>query len=152
MDGLALAETTPGPLIMVLQFVGFLAGWQHPADLGALTSAILGAAVTTYATFLPCFVFIFLGGPYIETLRGNARLTNALSGVTAAVVGVVLNLALIFGVAVVWPAGWNGGTSWFALAMSAGAFVLLTRHHVDVAWVVVAGGLLGLAGHLLVAA
>ncbi len=151
MDGLALAETTPGPLIMVLQFVGFLAGWQHPADLGALTSAILGAAVTTYATFLPCFVFIFLGGPYIETLRGNARLTNALSGVTAAVVGVVLNLALIFGVAVVWPAGWSGGTSWFAFATSAAAFVLLTRLHVDVAWVVVGGGLLGLLGHLLVA-
>jgi chromate transporter len=146
IDGLALAETTPGPLIMVLQFVGFMAGWQHPAELGAVLSGVLGAAVTTYTTFLPCFVFIFLGAPYIEALRNNATLTNALSGVTAAVVGVVLNLALVFGAAVVWPAGWGAGTNWIAIAMSAAALVLLTRFHVDVVWVVLGGGALGLAG------
>ena len=96
VDGLALAETTPGPLIMVLQFVGFMAGWNHPQGMVPLTSAVLGALVTTYTTFLPCFLFIFLGGPYIEYLRGNRNLTGALSGITAAVVGVILNLALVF--------------------------------------------------------
>ena len=109
VDGLALAETTPGPLIMVLQFVGFMAGWNNPQVLSQTTSAVVGALVTTYTTFLPCFLFIFLGAPYIEVLRGNKNLTGALTGVTAAVVGVVLNLALVFGAAVIWPRGLEGG-------------------------------------------
>ncbi len=144
IDGLALAETTPGPLIMVLQFVGFMAGWNHPGDMGQTASAITGALVTTYTTFLPCFIFIFLGAPYIEVLRGNKSLTTALSGVTAAVVGVILNLALVFGVAVIWPQGLKGDTNWFAIVMSLAAFMALYRLKVDVLWIVLAGGFIGL--------
>jgi chromate transporter len=149
IDGLALAETTPGPLIMVLQFVGFMAGWSNPEGMSPVASAVVGALVTTYATFLPCFLFIFLGGPYIEVLRGNAHLTSALSGVTAAVVGVVLNLALVFGAAVIWPHGLAGGTQWFAVLMSAAAFALLYRYKADVLWVVLGGGAIGLAARML---
>ncbi len=146
VDGLALAETTPGPLIMVLQFVGFMAGWNHPEGLSATTSAIVGAFVTTYTTFLPCFIFIFIGAPYIEVLRGNRMLTGALSGITAAVVGVILSLALVFGWAVIFGArGQTGGPDWFAAAMSLAAFVLLYRFKADVLWVVIAGGVTGLA-------
>ena len=143
IDGLALAETTPGPLIMVLQFIGFMAGWNHPAAQSQITSGTAGALVATYATFLPCFVFVFAGGPYIEMLRGNRALTAALSGVTAAVVGVILNLALVFGGTVIWPDGLTGGTNWFALLVSVGAFIALRRFKADVVWVVVIGGLIG---------
>ena len=145
VDGLALAETTPGPLIMVLQFVGFMAGWNHPpAGLTPATSGVVGALLTTYATFLPCFVFIFVGAPYIEVIRGNRSLAGALAGVTAAVVGVILNLALLFGAAVIWPHGLTGGANWFAVALGAAAFLALYRFKLDVLWVVLAGGLLGL--------
>jgi chromate transporter len=144
VDGLALAETTPGPLIMVLQFVGFMAGWNHPPHgLDQTTSAIAGALVTTYTTFLPCFLFIFLGAPYIEILRGNKNLTGALSGITAAVVGVILNLALVFGAAVIWPQGFAGGFNLFAATVSVAAFVALYRLKLDVLLVVLAGGALG---------
>jgi chromate transporter len=146
VDGLALAETTPGPLIMVLQFVGFMAGWNHPpAGLSPAASGVAGALVTTYATFLPCFVFIFVGAPYIEVIRGKRSLVGALAGVTAAVVGVILNLALVFGTAVIWPHGLAGGPDWFAVALGAAAFLALYRLKLDVLWVVLAGGLLGLA-------
>ncbi|HXV61566.1 MAG TPA: chromate efflux transporter [Vicinamibacteria bacterium] len=149
IDGLALAETTPGPLIMVVQFVGFMAGWNHPGDLGQATSAVTGALVTTYATFLPCFLFIFLGAPYIEVLRGHKGLTSALAGVTAAVVGVILNLALVFGTAVIWPRGLENDTNWFAAVVSLVAFLALHRLKIDVLWVVLAGGLVGLATTLV---
>jgi chromate transporter len=149
VDGLALAETTPGPLIMVLQFVGFMAGWNNPQGMDQTTSAVVGALATTYATFLPCFIFIFLGAPYIEVLRGNRNLTGALTGITAAVVGVVLNLALVFGAAVIWPRGPAGGTDLFALTMSAAAFFALYKLKADVLWVVLAGGLVGVAWTLL---
>ena len=86
LDGLGLAETTPGPLIMVLQFVGFLGGWNQPGNLQPLFAATLGSAITTWTTFVPCFLWIFLGAPYIEQLRGNVKLTTALTAVTAAVV------------------------------------------------------------------
>ncbi|MBA3443143.1 MAG: chromate efflux transporter [Pyrinomonadaceae bacterium] len=143
VDGLALAETTPGPLIMVLQFVGFMAGWNNPAGMNQTLSAVTSALVTTYATFLPCFIFIFLGAPYMEVLRGNKSLSAALSGVTAAVVGVILNLAIVFGAAVIWPRGLNGGAEWFAAVLSILAFVLLYRWKLDVLWVVLVGGLVG---------
>ncbi|MGB9178486.1 MAG: chromate efflux transporter [Pyrinomonadaceae bacterium] len=149
VDGLALAETTPGPLIMVLQFVGFMAAWNNPQGMSQTWSAVTGALLTTYVTFLPCFFFIFLGAPYIEVLRGNKHLTGALGGVTAAVVGVILNLALVFGVAVIWPHGFAGGTGWFAALMSVAAFVALYRYRADVLWVVLAGGLIGLVRTLL---
>jgi chromate transporter len=143
VDGLALAETTPGPLIMVLQFVGFMAGWNHPGTLTPLLSAVIGALVTTYTTFLPCFGFIFLGAPYIELLRGNRNLTAALSGITAAVVGVVLNLALVFGAAVIWPHGVFITPNWWALLWSLVAFAALYRFKIDVLWVVLVAGSIG---------
>jgi chromate transporter len=149
IDGLALAETTPGPLIMVLQFVGFMAGWNNPQGMSPALSGITGALVTTYTTFLPCFLFILIGAPYIEVLRGNKNLTGALSGITASVVGVILNLALVFGTAVIWPHGLQGGTDWFAALMSLCAFAALYRLRVDVVWVVIAGGLIGLGRALL---
>ena len=149
VDGLALAETTPGPLIMVLQFIGFMAGWNHPEGMSQTASAIVGALITTYATFLPCFFFIFIGAPYIEVLRGNRSLTGALSGITAAVVGVILNLALVFGAAVIWPHGLASGTNWFAILLSLAAFIALYRFKADVLWVVIAGGLVGLVRMLL---
>jgi chromate transporter len=96
LDGLAMAETTPGPLIMVLTFVGFLAAFREAGGLDPLLAGFLGAALTTWVTFVPCFLWIFLGAPYIETVRGNRALGAALSAITAAVVGVILNLAVWF--------------------------------------------------------
>ena len=101
LDGLGLAETTPGPLIMLVQFVGYLAAFRNPGVLDPLTAGIIGAALATWVTFVPCFLWIFLGAPYIEKLRDNQNLSAALSGITAAVVGVVLNLAVWFGMHVV---------------------------------------------------
>lgn len=144
VDGLALAETTPGPLIMVLQFVGFMAGWNNPVvGMSPLASGVAGALVTTYVTFLPSFIFIFVGAPYVESLRGNKNLTGALSGVTAAIVGVILNLALVFGSAVIFPHGLTNNVNWFAAGLSIAAFVALIRFKTDVLIVVLAGGLIG---------
>ncbi|MBX3729134.1 MAG: chromate efflux transporter [Candidatus Sumerlaeia bacterium] len=98
LDGLGMAETTPGPLIQVVQFVGFMGAWRNPEPFSPMTAALLGSVVTTWVTFAPCFLWIFLGAPYIEYLRGNRILTSALSAITAAVVGVILNLALWFGI------------------------------------------------------
>jgi chromate transporter len=94
--GLALAETTPGPLIMVVQFVAFIGAYRNPGGLDPWVAAVLGAAITTWVTFVPCFLFIFLGAPYVERLRGNATIDAALTGITAAVVGVIANLAVYF--------------------------------------------------------
>ncbi|MFE9029061.1 chromate efflux transporter [Streptomyces iakyrus] len=96
VSGLALAETTPGPLIMVVQFVAFLGAYRDPSTLNPWAAALLGALLTTWVTFVPCFLFIFLGAPYIERLRGNRRISAILTGITAAVVGVIANLALYF--------------------------------------------------------
>lgn len=98
LDGLGLAETTPGPLIMVTQFVGFLAAFRDATGLPPLVAATLGAILTTWVTFIPCFLWIFAGAPFVERLRGNRALSAALSAITAAVVGVILNLALWFGI------------------------------------------------------
>ena len=98
LDGLGLAETTPGPLIMVVQHVGFLAAFRNPGALDPVLSGMLGAALTTWVTFVPCFLWIFLGAPYIESLRSNRLLNAALTSITAAVVGVILNLAVWFGI------------------------------------------------------
>lgn len=97
LDGLALAETTPGPLIMVLTYVGFLTGMRNPLGLDPLLAGVIGATLTTWVTFVPCFLWIFLGAPYIEGLRTNKALSAALGAITAAVVGVILNLAIWFG-------------------------------------------------------
>src|SRR5438105_3891892 len=142
LDGLGLAETTPGPLIMVLQFVGFLGAWNHPVQLPPLLSATLGALITTWTTFVPCFLWVFLGAPYIEKLREVKLLTAALSTVTAAVVGVILNLAVWFGLHVIFPG--NEKIDWFALVVCAAAFVAMLRYKIDIIPVVLSAGLLGL--------
>ncbi|MDO7841858.1 chromate efflux transporter [Sphingomonas immobilis] len=98
LDGLGMAETTPGPLIMVLQFVGFMGAYRHPGMLSPLLAGTLGGLLATWVTFVPCFLWIFLGAPFIERMRGNTALSGALSAITAAVVGVVLNLAVWFAI------------------------------------------------------
>ncbi|HXB02191.1 MAG TPA: chromate efflux transporter [Opitutaceae bacterium] len=147
LDGLGLAETTPGPLIMVLQFVGFLGGWNHPGALPPLLAATLGAALTTWVTFVPCFIWIFLGAPHIERMRRHPRLNTALTAVTAAVVGVILNLAVWFAGHVIFPK--NAPVDWFALAVALVAFLAMQRFKVGIIPVVFAGGALGLVWQLL---
>ncbi len=147
VDGLALAETTPGPLIMVLQFIGFMTGWNNAGAEHRFVFAAACGLLATYATFLPSFLFIFLGAPFVERLRHNRRLAAALSGVTAAVVGVILNLALAFGAAVVFR---SSGIDYFALGLSMLAFAALYFLKADVLWVVVGGGIAGLAKYLLI--
>jgi chromate transporter len=142
LSGIGLAETTPGPLIMVLQFVGFMGGWRNPGGLAPWLAGTLSALMTTWVTFLPCFLWIFLGAPYIERLRGNQRLSATLSAITAAVVGVVLNLAVWFARGVLWPRG--GELDLFALAIAVVAFVGLQRFRWNVVYVVLGSGLLGL--------
>jgi chromate transporter len=142
LDGLGLAETTPGPLIMVLQFVGFLGGWNQPGTLPPLLAATLAAFITTWTTFVPCFLWIFLGAPHIEQLRGNEKLTTALSAVTAAVVGVILNLAVWFGRHVLYPSG--RAIDWFAVAIAAVAFIGIVHWKWDIVPVVLGAGALGL--------
>ena len=148
LDGLGLAESTPGPLILVLQYVGFLGAWQQPAPFGALMAATLGAALTSWCTFVPSFLFIFTGAPYIEALRGARLLGCALTAITAAVVGVVLNLAVWFALGVLWPRG--GGVDWFTLVVAVGAFAGLQWGRWQVIRVVLGSALLGwLHGRLL---
>jgi chromate transporter len=146
MDGLGLAETTPGPLIMVLQFVGFMGGWNQPGPLSPVVAATVGALITTWVTFIPSFLWVFLGGPHIEQLRGNKRITMALSAVTAAVVGVILNLAVWFGLHVVHP---EGRIDWFAVVVGVAALVALVRWRAGVIPVIIAGGVIGLVYSLL---
>ena len=139
--GLGLAESTPGPLIMVTQYVGFLGGWTQAGSNPQLMNAILGALITTYVTFLPCFFFIFAGAPYIETLSGNPRLQAALGGVTAAVVGVVLNLGVFFAEKVLFHQ--KAGLDWFALAAMAASLLLLAKFKVSLHVVIVLGAVAG---------
>jgi chromate transporter len=147
VDGLALAETTPGPLIMVLQFIGFMTGWNNAGAFNQTFFAVLCALLTTYVTFLPSFLFIFIGAPYIERLRHNENLTSALSGVTASVVGVILNLALMFAATVVFP---NFQTNYFVLVLAVLSFATLYFLKMDVLLVVIAGGLCGLAKYFFI--
>ena len=147
VDGLALAETTPGPLIMVLQFIGFMTGWNNAGAFNQTSFAVLCALLTTYVTFLPSFLFIFIGAPYIERLRHNQNLTSALSGVTASVVGVILNLALMFAATVIFR---NFQTDYFALVLAVLSFTALYFLKADVLLVVIAGGLCGLAKYFFI--
>jgi chromate transporter len=142
LDGLGLAETTPGPLIMVLQFVGFVGAWRHPGELSPLVSATLGAFITTWTTFVPCFLWIFLGAPHIEKMRGNQKLTATLSAVTAAVVGVILNLAVVFGEHVLFPE--RQRIDWFACVVALLTFICLWRWKWNVVPVVLGAGAVGL--------
>lgn len=140
LDGLGLAETTPGPLIMVLQFIGFVGGWQQPGAWSPLAAATLCAAVTTWATFAPSFYWIFLGAPYIERLRQHAGLRGAMAAISAAVVGVILNLGLWFGAQVLFPAGGADAITW---AVTAVAWFGLQRLSWNVPAVVGGAALLG---------
>jgi chromate transporter len=151
MDGLALGETTPGPLIIVVAFVGFLAGWAK-AVLGPdalFLGAALAACIATWFTFLPSFVFILAGGPWVESTRGNLKLTAPLAAVTAAVVGVIANLALFFIAAVAYPAGAAGifdtKPDGIALALVLAAALALWRLKWGVIPVIAASALAGLA-------
>src|SRR3954451_5875627 len=146
MDGLGLAETTPGPLIMVLQFVGFMGGWNQPGSLAPLVAATFGALITTWVTFMPCFLWVFLGGPHIEQLRGYKRLAMTISAVTAAVVGVILNLAIWFALHVIHP---KEGFDWFAVLLGLAALIVMLRWKLDVIPVVIAGGVIGLSKLIL---
>jgi len=146
VQGLALAESTPGPLIMVTQYVGFLGAWKFSGAFDPLLYGTLGALTTTYATFLPCFLFIFLLAPYIELLGRERRLQAALAGVTAAVVGVIANLAVFFGGNVLFP---HGGLDAFALILAAVSFVLLQRFKVPIYLMVPAGAVVGMVWTLL---
>jgi chromate transporter len=155
LDGLGLAETTPGPLIMVTQFVGFLGAYRNAGAMEPLLAATLGGLLTTWVTFVPCFLWIFLGAPFIERLRGNAALSGALSAITAAVVGVVLNLALWFALHYIFGEVREGrvgpdlpvlaSVNWAALALSAAALVVLLRFKVPVPWLLAGCALAGLA-------
>jgi chromate transporter len=127
MAGLGLAETTPGPLIMVLQFVGFVAAWQNPGDLTPLAAGALGAAITTWVTFLPCFLFVFLGAPHVEGLRERPALASTLTAITAAVVGVILNLALWFALHALWPEGKTGPFDAFVAVVAVAAWLAMER-------------------------
>ena len=140
LDGLGMAETTPGPLIMVLQFVGFMAAFRDAGALNPLLAGTLGGLLATWVTFAPCFLWIFLGAPYIEVLRGNRSLSGALTAITAAVVGVILNLAIWFGVHTIFrdvrPMEWGilnfdapvwGSVNLWALLLSAAAIVAMFR-------------------------
>lgn len=148
VQGLALAETTPGPLILVLTYVGFLGAYRDPGSLDPLMAGVFGATLSTWVTFVPCFLWIFLGAPYIERLRGNRALTAALTGITAAVVGVILNLSIWFALHVVFAdvPTWSGmGLSLPvpeldsirvpALVLGAAAMLALLKFHVNLMWV-----------------
>ena len=150
IDGLALGETTPGPLIMVVAFVGFVVGYKSPLMLvlfgpeNRFLAGALAASLVTWFTFLPSFVFILLGGPLVETTHGQLKFTAPLTAITAAVVGVIFNLALFFGYHVLWPQGINGGFDWVSAAIALAAALALFRFQQSVMRVIAACALLGL--------
>jgi len=158
LDGLGLAETTPGPLILVLQFVGFLAAFRAPGALDPLLAGTLGAVLTLWATFAPCFLWIFVGAPYIEALRNNKAISAALAAVTAAVVGVIANLALWFALNVLFRktqviAGVQfpifASIDWITAAIALAAMIAMFRFKVGVLPTLAFGALAGLATWLV---
>jgi chromate transporter len=151
IDGLALGETTPGPLIMVVTFVGYLGAWAEAATLGMppWLAGIAGATVVTYFTFLPSFVFIFAGGPLVEATRGRRLFTAPLAAVTAAVVGVIANLALYFARHVFWPEGFTHTPDWMAVFIACCATLALFRFRLGVIPVILACGVAGLVRGVL---
>ena len=151
IDGLALGETTPGPLIMIVAFVGFVGGWTKAIfgpEMLPLAGAA-GAAVATLFTFLPSFLFILLGGPSVEATRHDAKFTAPLTGITAAVVGVVINLAVFFAYHVLWPQGVEGVFEWFSALIGVAAFIALFRLKMGIVSVIGACALIGLGYSLL---
>lgn len=152
IDGLALGETTPGPLIMVVAFVGFVGGWttQFLGPDQLFTAAALAATVVTWFTFLPSFIFIFLGGPLVETTHGDLKFTAPLTGITAAVVGVILNLAVFFAYHVLWPDGMQGRFDALSALIGAAAFIALWRWKIGIMPVIGVCAAVGAAWTLLV--
>lgn len=150
IDGLGLGETTPGPLIMVVSFVGFVGGWTK-AYLGPdmlFAAGAIAAVVVTWFTFLPSFLMIFAGGPLIESTHGNLKFTAPLTAITAAVVGVILNLALFFGYHVLWPKGFAGPFDWISALIALAAAVALIRFKVNVMMVIPICAIIGLLTQL----
>jgi chromate transporter len=163
LDGLGMAETTPGPLIMVTQFVGFLAAFREPGGLHPMVAGTLGGLLTTWVTFTPCFLWIFFGAPFVEALRGNKALSSALGAITAAVVGVILNLAIWFALHVLFaqlnPVNWLGmsvsvpvlaSVNVPSLVLTAGAVIAVFWFRVGMIPVLVACSLAGVAYDLIV--
>jgi chromate transporter len=144
MAGLALAETTPGPLIIVLEFVGFVGGWRNPGALTPLGSATIGAAITVWTTFVPSFLMVFLGAPFVEGLRNMPRLGACLTAITAAVVGVILNLGVKFATHALWPET-GGGFDVFVAVTACAAFLAMRKFKVPFTAVLAGCALLGLA-------
>jgi chromate transporter len=156
LSGLGLAETTPGPLILVVQFVGFLAAYNHPGTFDPMIAGTMGAAIATYVTFVPCFLWIFLGAPFVESLRGNAALAGALAAITAAVVGVILNLVVWFTIHVLFAKvgeihAWGvklivpewAGLDWAAAALALAAGLAMLRFHVNMMAVLAGSACIG---------
>jgi len=154
LDGLALGETTPGPLVMVNAFVGFVGGWTNEifGTGSQLLSGIVAASVVTFFTFLPSFLFIFLGAPAIEATRNDLKFTAPLTGITAAVVGVILNLAVFFTYHVLWPedAGFQGTFEWFSALIGIAAMIALFKYNVGVVTVIAASAVIGLGYSLAI--
>jgi chromate transporter len=162
LDGLGLAETTPGPLIMVVQFVGFMGAFRDPGTLHPMVAGTFGGVLTTWVTFVPCFLWIFLGAPFVEALRGNRALGGALGAITAAVVGVILNLAIWFALHVLFaqlnevrlpgvtldvPA--PGSLRLASLVLTAGALLAVFRFKAGMIPTLAACAALGVAYHLV---
>lgn len=152
IDGLALGETTPGPLIMVVAFVGFVGGYVKAVfgpDMLFVAGAV-AASIVTWFTFLPSFIFIFAGAPFIETTHNDIKFTAPLTAITAAVVGVILNLALFFGYHILWPTGFSGSFDWYSAAIALTAGVALFRYKAGVIKVIGVCALVGLLKSLLI--
>jgi chromate transporter len=154
IDGLALGETTPGPLIMIVTWVGYLGGVSQTVLANPIAAGLAGAAVATFFTFLPSFLFILVGGPMVEATRGELRFTAPLTAITAAVVGVIVNLAAFFAWHTLWPDGtgadpFAGSVDWLSAGVVIAAFLALWKYKVDVMKVIGACALLGLATALL---
>jgi chromate transporter len=162
LDGLGLAETTPGPLIQVVQFVGFLAAWRAPGALSPPAAAVLASLLVTWVTYAPCFLWIFVGAPYVERLRASAALRGALAGILAAVVGVIANLAVWFGLHVLFreqrEVAWGplalelprlASADLAACAIAAAAALAVFRFHVGVGWLLAGAAAAGIAARVL---
>ena len=153
IDGLALGESTPGPLIMVVAFVGFIGGYVKelfgPESL--FLAGAVAAAVVTWFTFLPSFIFILAGGPFIESTHNDLKFTAPLTAITSAVVGVILNLALFFGYHVLWPQGFSGAFDWLSAVLALAAAVALFKYKRNVIHVIAVSGLIGVGIRLFIA-
>ncbi|PTQ85576.1 chromate efflux transporter [Nitrosomonas ureae] len=151
IDGLALGETTPGPLIMIVAFVGFVGGWSKAVfgpDMLFLAGAA-GAGIATLFTFLPSFLFILLGGPFVEATRHDIKFTAPLTGITAAVVGVIVNLAVFFAYHVLWPNGFDAAFEWFSALIGIAAYIALFKYKAGIVTVIILCAVVGLSYTLL---